>query len=112
MIDAHPKRHIFIGEHITQTTTGVLKKSTPQDLKIEGKEQLFAAYLFGKVSISAGAIAIHHSVFDSIKYSAWSEEVTPPDHGWRKRNHYEARQPAPLGTKSRGAKRRAGNATI
>ncbi|GMH89589.1 hypothetical protein TL16_g11502 [Triparma laevis f. inornata] len=36
------------------------------------------------------------SVFDSIKYSAWSEEVTPPDHGWRKRNHYEARQPAPL----------------
>ncbi|GMH51825.1 hypothetical protein TrST_g8718 [Triparma strigata] len=36
------------------------------------------------------------SVFDSIKYSAWSEEVTPPDSGWRKRNHYESRQPAPL----------------
>ena len=68
MIDAHPKRHVFIGEHVTQTTTGVLKKSTPQDLRIEGKEQLFAAYLFGKVSISAGAIAIHHSVFKSIKF--------------------------------------------
>ena len=68
MIDAHPKRHVFIGEHVTQTTTGVLKKSTPQDLRIEGKEQLFAAYLFGKVSISAGAIAIHHSVFNSIKF--------------------------------------------
>ena len=68
MIDAHPKRHVFIGEHITQTTTGVLKKSTPQDLRIKGKEQLFAAYLFGKVSISAGAIAIHHSVFNSIKF--------------------------------------------
>ena len=68
MIDAHPKRHVFIGEHITQTTTGVIKKSTPQDLRIKGKEQLFAAYLFGKVSISAGAIAIHHSVFNSIKF--------------------------------------------
>ena len=68
MIDAHPKRHVFIGEHVTQTKTGVLKKSTPQDLRIEGKEQLFAAYLFGKVSISAGAIAIHHSVFKSIKF--------------------------------------------
>jgi len=68
MIDAHPKRHVFIGEHVTQMTTGVLKKSTPQDLRIEGKEQLFAAYLFGKVSISAGAIAIHHSVFKSIKF--------------------------------------------
>ena len=68
MIDSHPKRHVFIGEHITQTTTGVLKKSTPQDLRIKGKEQLFAAYLFGKVSISAGAIAIHHSVFNSIKF--------------------------------------------
>ena len=68
MIDAHPKRHVFIGEHITQTTTGVIKKSTPQDLRIKGKEQLFAAYLFGKVSISAGAIAIHHSVFKSIKF--------------------------------------------
>ena len=68
MIDAHPKRHIFIGEHITQTTTGLLKKSTSQDLRIKGKEQLFAAYLFGKVSISAGAIAIHHSVFNSIKF--------------------------------------------
>ena len=64
----NPKIHVFIGEHVTQTTTGVLKKSTPQDLRIEGKEQLFAAYLFGKVSISAGAIAIHHSVFNRIKF--------------------------------------------
>lgn len=68
MIDTHPKKHVFIGEHVTQTTTGVLKKSTPQDMRIEGKAQLFAAYLFGKVSISAGAIAIHHSVFNRIKF--------------------------------------------
>ena len=68
MIDTHPKKHVFIGEHVTQTTTGVLKKSTPQDMRIEGKEQLFAAYLFGNVSISAGAIAIHHSVFNRIKF--------------------------------------------
>ena len=68
MIDTHPKKHVFIGEHVTQTTTGVLKKSKPQDLRIEGKEQLFAAYLFGKVVISAGAIAIHHSVFNRIKF--------------------------------------------
>lgn len=68
MITAQPSKQVFIGEHITQTTNGKLKKSTPQDLKIKGKEQLFVAYLFGKVSISAGAIAIHHSVFNKVRF--------------------------------------------
>ena len=36
------------------------------------------------------------AIFDSIKYSAWSEEVTPPSHGWRKRKHFEAKIPAPI----------------
>ena len=36
------------------------------------------------------------SVFDFIKYSSWSEEVTPPTHGWRKRGHYTASHPAPM----------------
>jgi len=35
------------------------------------------------------------AVFDTVKYSAWSEEVTPPLSGWRKRSHFESRQPAP-----------------
>jgi len=35
-------------------------------------------------------------VFDSIKYSVWSEEVTPPVLGWRVRGHREAASPAPM----------------
>ena len=36
------------------------------------------------------------SLFDFIKYSAWSEEVTPPTYAWRLRGHYGSTSPAPM----------------
>jgi hypothetical protein len=35
------------------------------------------------------------SVFDHIKYSSWSEEVTPPTYAWRSRGHFQSLHPAP-----------------
>lgn len=35
-------------------------------------------------------------VFHSIKYSAWSEQVTPAQYGWRVRDHRETALPAPI----------------
>jgi len=38
----------------------------------------------------------NEAAFAGVKYSAWSEEVTPPNTGWRIRGHEDGRIPAPM----------------
>ena len=38
----------------------------------------------------------NEAAFNNVKYSAWSEDVTPPSTGWRIRGHAEGMLPAPM----------------
>lgn len=67
-IQAYPDKTIIIGDHISESRTGHLRKSTPNDASISKREQLFFDFLFKKLSISAGAFTMHHSIFNKLRF--------------------------------------------
>jgi len=68
-INDNPNHQIFIGKYITQKRNNILRYSRPNNFPLTTtREQLFSTYLLKKLSISAGAIAFHKSVFNKVTF--------------------------------------------
>lgn len=62
----YPDKYFLIGGHQTVDDKGRERVNIPNKLRANTREDYFSAYLFKKLSISAGAYAMHHTVFNSL----------------------------------------------
>ena len=65
---AQPDKQFFIGGHQSVDSSNKVRENMPNTLSGTTRESLFSAYLFKKLSISAGAYTMHRSIFDRLQF--------------------------------------------
>jgi len=64
----HPNKHIYLGGHKSINCRGKVQEKINNTLGLTTKEELFEAYLFKKLSISAGAYAMDYTIFHKLSF--------------------------------------------